>query len=109
MVGDVVECKAISNVFCRNRQKPLLVGCVKSNMGHGEHSSAMSSIVKSILALESGRIAPNINFKNPKAEIESLISGKIKVVTEIEKLEGSLIGIDSFGIGGTNGMLKKLK
>jgi fatty acid synthase len=104
MVGDAVECKAISEVFCRNRQKPLLVGSLKSNMGHGECASGMCSVIKSIFALESGRIAPNISFKNPKSEIESLISGRMKVVTEIEKLEGPLIGVNSFGIGGTNGM-----
>jgi fatty acid synthase len=103
-VGDAVECKAISDVFCRNRQTSLMIGSVRSNMGHGENSSAISSIIKSIFALESGRIAPNISFKNPKSEIESLISGRMKVVIDIEKLEGPLIGINSFGIGGTNGM-----
>ncbi len=83
--------------------KPLLVGSVKSNIGHTECVAGLCSIIKSIFALESGIIAPNINFTKSKPEIEPLESGILQVVTEAQKLEGSLIGINSFGIGGTNG------
>ncbi len=61
------------------------------------------SIIKSIFVLESGKIAPNINLANVKRGIESLEAGRLKVVTEVEQLEGSLIAVNSFGIGGTNG------
>ncbi len=80
------------------------MGSVKSNMGHSEVAAAICSIIKSIFAFETGRIAPNINFTKAKPGIESLQSGIMKVVTEAQKLEGSLIGLNSFGIGGTNGM-----
>jgi fatty acid synthase len=86
------------------------VGSVKSNMGHSEVAAAICSIIKSIFAFETGKIAPNINFTEPKSNIESLQSGIMKVVTEAQELDGSLIGLNTFGIGGANcEMLENLK
>jgi len=45
-VGDVQEVNAIQDVFCRNRETPLMIGSVKSNLGHGESASALSQIAK---------------------------------------------------------------
>ena len=39
--GDPQECYAIDEVFCKDRQGPLLIGSVKSNMGHCESGSGM--------------------------------------------------------------------
>jgi fatty acid synthase len=103
-IGDVIECKTIVDTFCVNRKKPLLVGSTKSNIGHIEPVSGLCSIMKSIFALETGIIAPNVNFTKLKASIEALGSGVLQVVTELQELEGSFIGINSFDIGGTNGM-----
>jgi fatty acid synthase len=109
-VGDPIECKSISSVYCRNRQDPLLVGSVKSNMGHSEVAAAICSIIKAIFAFETGKIAPNINFTKPRSTIESLQSGILKVVSETQELEGSLIGLNAYGIGGSNGkMFRTLK
>lgn len=38
-VGDPEECKALDNVFCLGRKEPLLVGSVKSNIGHSVSTS----------------------------------------------------------------------
>ena len=40
-VGDPQECFAISEVLCKDRESPLLIGSVKSNMGHCESGSGM--------------------------------------------------------------------
>ncbi len=61
-------------------------------------------MIKTIFALETGMIAPNVNFTKLKPSIEALGSGILQVVTEPHELEGSFIGINLFGIGGTNGM-----
>jgi fatty acid synthase len=74
-------------------------------MGHSEVAAAICQIIKAIFAFETGKIAPNINFTKPKSSIESLQSGIMKVVTEVQKLEGSLIGLDAYGIGGSNGKI----
>lgn len=45
-VGDPQETNAVTEVFCQNRTTPLLVGSVKSNMGHAEPASGLASICK---------------------------------------------------------------
>ncbi len=104
-VGDPVECKTIDNIFCINRKNPLLVGSIKSNIGHTELASGVCGIIKSIFAFESGSIAPNIHFTKARPELEALEAGRIQVVTDIQRLEGSLIAVNSFGIGGANGKI----
>lgn len=102
IVGDPEECIAIDNVFCKKRKTPLLVGSVKSNVGHSESSSGVCSIAKVILALERGEVAPNINFASNRKGVKALEEGRLQVCTEVTKLKGELIGINSFGFGGAN-------
>lgn len=102
VVGDPEECQALDNVFCKTREKPLLVGSVKSNIGHSESTSGVCSISKVILAYETGLVPPNINFTRNRPGIPSLEEGRLKVCTDSTKLDGRLIGINSFGFGGAN-------
>ena len=88
--------------MCNNRNKPLLLGSVKSNMGHSEGASTACSIVKSILAVETNKIAPNLHLKKIRSGIPAFEEGRIKVVDEVQDFDGSLIGINSFGVGGAN-------
>lgn len=102
VVGDPEECRALDVVFCSGRDKPLPVGSVKSNMGHSESTSGACSIAKVILTFENKLIPPNINFVEVRPGLESLESGRLRVVHEPEKLQGPLISINSFGFGGGN-------
>lgn len=102
-VGDLVECAALDNVMCLNRADPLLVGSVKSNMGHPESASGVCSIVKTILAFEKGEVPPNLNFTTIRPDIPSMVQNRIKVCTDFTNIpENSLVGINSFGVGGAN-------
>lgn len=103
IVGDPEECQALDEIFCQNRDGPLLVGSVKSNIGHSESTSGACSIAKVILAFERGKISPNINFTEIKDEIKALKEKRLVVCTEVTDLPpGSLVGINSFGFGGAN-------
>lgn len=101
-MGDPEECAALDNIFCKNRKTPLLVGSVKSNIGHSESTAGVCSIVKVLLAFETGLVAPNINFTRIRPGIQSLEEGRLKVCTESTKLEGKLVGVNAFGFGGAN-------
>lgn len=105
-MGDPEECRTIDRIFCTNRDEPLLIGSVKSNMGHSEGSSALCSITKVILAFEEGSVPPNLYFKTPKKEITALIEGRLKVCTEVTSLPGDLAAVSAFGFGGANGNLQ---
>lgn len=45
-VGDPEEINAINKVFCKNRETPLMIGSVKSNLGHAEAASGLTQIAK---------------------------------------------------------------
>ena len=45
-VGDLQEVTAICNSLCKNRETPLMIGSVKSNLGHGEPASGFIQIAK---------------------------------------------------------------
>ncbi|KAH8409664.1 hypothetical protein KR222_001306 [Zaprionus bogoriensis] len=102
VVGDPEECKAIDNVICGQRDEPLLVGSVKSNVGHSEAASGICSLVKACFAFETGVIPPNINFTEVKPSILPLSEGRLIVVKDCTPLPKPYIGINSFGFGGAN-------
>ena len=72
-VGDPIEAEAIFKTFVQDQDrpsdKPLIVGSVKTNIGHLEAASGLAALVKTIFALEQGLIPPNINFESPNENI----------------------------------------
>jgi acyl transferase domain-containing protein len=70
-IGDTAEIGAIASVFCDpKRPDTLLVGSIKSNIGHLESSSGLAGLVKTVLAIEKGLIPPNADFRSPKTELK---------------------------------------
>ncbi|XP_039306405.1 fatty acid synthase-like [Solenopsis invicta] len=101
-VGDKVEVTAIEKLFCKDRKTPLLIGSVKSNMGHSEPASGLCSIAKVLIAMEAGVIPGNLHFNTPNPDIPALKEGRIRVVDKATPWNGGFIGINSIGFGGTN-------
>ncbi|XP_060532677.1 fatty acid synthase-like isoform X2 [Cylas formicarius] len=103
-VGDPEELQAIEDVFLQGRKSTLLVGSVKSNIGHSEPSSGLCSITKVLLAMETGFVPPNLHYKTPRQGIKSLVDGRLTVVAEKMPFQDNrgLVGISSFGFGGGN-------
>lgn len=81
VVGDPIEAEAIASVFAQDRSPddPLIVGSVKTNVGHLEAASGLAAIVKAIFILESGIIPPNLNFEQPNKNIP-LTRWNIKII-----------------------------
>ncbi|KAK0083564.1 hypothetical protein PV325_008602 [Microctonus aethiopoides] len=101
-VGDPEELNAIDSIFCTGRKEPLKIGSVKSNLGHAEPASGICSIVKVVIANETGLIPPNIHYKCPRRGVEALENGRLQVVTEPTPWPGGYVGVNSFGFGGAN-------
>jgi myxalamid-type polyketide synthase MxaB len=101
-VGDPIEVGALAEVFAQ-RSRPLLVGSVKSNVGHLEWAAGICGLIKVILSLNHGQIPASLHIKklNPLLDWESL---PLRVVTELTPWpEGKrMAGVSSFGFGGTN-------
>uniref|UniRef100_A0A7N9B0T0 Fatty acid synthase n=1 Tax=Mastacembelus armatus TaxID=205130 RepID=A0A7N9B0T0_9TELE len=101
-VGDPQEVNGIVNVFCQSRQEPLLIGSTKSNMGHPEPASGLAALAKVLLSLERGVWAPNLHFSNPNPDIPALTDGRVQVVDRPIPIRGGIVGLNSFGFGGSN-------
>ncbi|WP_198381367.1 type I polyketide synthase [Roseomonas sp. KE2513] len=105
--GDPVEAAAIGEVLSgATRAEALPVGSVKSNIGHLETASGMAGLLKALLMLEKRVIPPSLHFEapNPRIDFGAL---NIRVPTAPERLPGRqpVIGVNSFGFGGTNASL----
>jgi acyl transferase domain-containing protein len=104
--GDPIEARAIANTFgTADRESPLIVGAVKSAIGHTEGVSGLAGIIKSVMVLESGMIPPNANFEkaNPKIPIDKW---RIKLPLQPTPWPAPgmrQLSINSFGFSGTNG------
>nr|CAD7268410.1 unnamed protein product [Timema shepardi] len=100
---DATELNAVSKVLLRNRQSPLLIGSIKSNVGHTDAAAALVSVVKVLIAMETGRIPPNYNFNKPSQQVPALVEGKLKVVTEPMPWSGGLAAVNAVGLSGVVG------
>ncbi|KAK6328250.1 hypothetical protein J4Q44_G00002280 [Coregonus suidteri] len=101
-VGDPQEVNGIVSVFCQSKRDPLLIGSTKSNMGHPEPASGLAALAKVVLSLERGVWAPNIHYNSPNTDIPALSDGRLRVVNEPIPVRGGIVGINSFGFGGSN-------
>ena len=70
--GDPIEVEAIAAALSSSRDpsEPLFVGSVKANIGHLESASGLAGLIKAILCLEKGMIAPSINFETENKELQ---------------------------------------
>uniref|UniRef100_A0A2H8TY64 Fatty acid synthase n=1 Tax=Melanaphis sacchari TaxID=742174 RepID=A0A2H8TY64_9HEMI len=102
-VGDRQEVGAIVEVFCKGRTTPLLIGALKSNMGHGEPASALSAVIKVLVAMECRLLPPNLHYNIPNPDIPALVDGRLSVVENVVPWNGGIVAVNSFGVGGANG------
>ncbi len=99
--GDPVETTALGTVL-RSPERDLMVGSVKTNIGHLEAGAGMAGLIKTCLIAKHRTVPANLHFHEPNPNIP--FQG-LKVPTETTLLpEGDfMLGVNSFGFGGTNG------
>src|SRR5258706_3958119 len=95
--GDASEARAIHAVFGENK---VPVSSTKSMTGHECWMAGASEIVYSMIMMQNGFIAPNINFQNPDED-----SSRLDVVKTTRKKNINVFLSNSFGFGGTNSSL----
>ncbi|OLN86703.1 Lovastatin diketide synthase LovF 7 [Colletotrichum chlorophyti] len=105
--GDPIEASAISRVLSKGRDadNPVMVGSIKTNMGHLEASSGIAGVIKAIMMLKKGVIPPNLNYKdaNLKIDFEALKVRVPLVAQDSPKGMPRRISVNNYGYGGTNG------
>lgn len=104
-LGDPIECEAIASVFTREPGDELVLGSVKTNLGHLEAAAGIAGLIKVVLALGHQMIPANLHFEalNPHISLERPPFTVPTAPTAWQPRAGRRIaGISSFGISGTN-------
>lgn len=104
--GDPLEAAALATVFGSGRpsSQPLLVGSIKTNIGHLEGASGLAGIIKTVLMMEHRLVLPNLNFERASESIP-LQEWKLKVPTRVQPwpTHGLLrASVCNYGYGGSN-------
>lgn len=106
-LGDPIEVGALGTVFGQSRQRenPLVVGSVKTNIGHLESAAGVAGLIKTALLLQYREIPANLHFHTPNPHIpwDHL---PIRIPTEhgvfSPMVQSRIAGVSAFGVAGTN-------
>ncbi|MFD7862993.1 SDR family NAD(P)-dependent oxidoreductase [Streptomyces sp. NPDC059783] len=106
-VGDPIEAAALGDVLgsVRADGDPLLVGSVKTNLGHLEAAAGATGLLKTVLSLSHRRIPASLDFEEPNPDIP-LDALNLRVADRPtawpEDGHPRIAGVSAFGMGGTN-------
>ena len=105
-LGDPIEMKAAAAVLGEGRdpQHPLLVGSVKTNIGHLEAAAGMAGLIKTVLALQHGEIPRHLHFETPTRTFPGMRFRSRSSPQQTPWPEGGrrIAGVSAFGMSGTN-------
>jgi 3-oxoacyl-[acyl-carrier-protein] synthase II len=102
-LGDLIEIEALSSVFGQNKQ--LMIGAVKTNIGHLESASGIASLIKTVLVLQNNTIPANLHLKQANKQInwQNLPFTLPQNNLPWQKTEQPrFAGVSAFGFSGTN-------
>ena len=105
-LGDPTEATALGELFAGRGGRPLLVGSVKTNIGHLGAAAGIAGLLKTVLAMENCEIPASLNYSqsNRKVDLEELGLRVNRELTPwpVEEGRPRRAGVSSFGMGGTN-------
>ncbi|MEV4052482.1 SDR family NAD(P)-dependent oxidoreductase [Amycolatopsis sp. NPDC049688] len=103
-LGDPLEAGALATVLgSREPGRPLLLGSVKSNLGHLEGAAGITGLLKVVLAMTHRRLPPSRHFREPNPHIDFTDLRVVATGTDWPRYSGTArAGVSAFGFGGTN-------
>lgn len=106
-LGDPIEVEALAAVLGQPRDgaPPCYLGSVKANIGHLEAAAGIAGVIKTVLLLQHGQIAPQSGFTTLNPHL-SLDGTRLRIASEATPWPPAdpprVAGVSSFGVGGTN-------
>jgi len=104
-LGDPIELRALDAVLGvgRSAEEPLIVGSVKTNLGHLESAAGAAGLIKVALSLRHGEIPPHLHFRHPNPAID-WDQLRLRIPTQLTAWPAGprVAGTSGFGLSGVN-------